>query len=52
MSQKINPFDIIIERKDKFPFKIYDSDFLKEAAEKFHFIHKTQEILNELLLTE
>lgn len=45
----MDPFQIVIKQDCKFPFKIYDSDFLPRANELFKLAPKIKLIVDELV---
>lgn len=52
LASKMDPFELIITCEDKFPFRIFDSKFLKKALDAFNFKEKTEEIIEKLVETK
>lgn len=49
MNSKIDPFELIIENSWTFPFKIFDTDLLEKAADKFNFQPKADRIICKIV---
>ena len=50
MLTKISPYEIKVNKKNVFPLKVYDSDFLRSALDSFELAKPVRKSLKQLIL--
>ena len=49
LENKMDPFELVVKDPTTFPFKVFDSDFLKQANQCFNFVPKYQPIIDSFV---